>query len=112
MVALAAGKSVEQMEQQIREFHPLIAGMWSEEAAADLRSRVADLPVKVVTGMDGLLEIAVMPEAQVLVTAIVGMIGIRPTIDGRRGPIKVRQSLEDQTMGMAKAATKIGRAHV
>ena len=80
MVALAAGKSVEQMEQQIREFHPLIAGMWSEEAAADLRSRVADLPVKVVTGMDGLLEIAVMPEAQVLVTAIVGMIGIRPTI--------------------------------
>ena len=80
VVALAAGKSVEQMEQQIREFHPLIAGMWSEEAAADLRSRVADIPVKVVTGMDGLLEIAVMPEAQVLVTAIVGMIGIRPTI--------------------------------
>ena len=80
VVALAAGKSVEQMEQQIREFHPLIAGMWSEEAAADLRSRVADLPVKVVTGMDGLLEIAVMPEAQVLVTAVVGMIGIRPTI--------------------------------
>ena len=55
VVALAAGKSVEQMEQQIREFHPLIAGMWSEEAAADLRSRVADLPVKVVSGMDGLL---------------------------------------------------------
>ena len=80
VVALAAGKSVEQMEQQIREFHPLIAGMWSEEAAADLRSRVADLPVKVVTGMDGLLEIAVLSESQVLVTAIVGMIGIRPTI--------------------------------
>lgn len=68
------------MEQQIREFHPLIAGMWSEEAAADLRSRVADLPVKVVSGMDGLLEIATMPQSQVLVTAIVGMIGIRPTI--------------------------------
>ena len=80
VVALAAGKSVEQMEQQIREFHPLIAGMWSEEAAADLRSRVADLHVKVVSGMDGLLEIATMPQSQVLVTAIVGMIGIRPTI--------------------------------
>ena len=80
VAALAAGKSVEQMEQQIREFHPLIAGMWSEEAAADLRSRVADLPVKVVSGMDGLLEIATMPQSQVLVTAIVGMIGIRPTI--------------------------------
>ena len=62
VVALAAGKSVEQMEQQIREFHPLIAGMWSEEAAADLRSRVADLPVKVVSGMDGLLEIATRPD--------------------------------------------------
>lgn len=80
VVALAAGSSVEQMEAQIREFHPLIAGMWSEEAAADLRARVADLEVKVVSGMDGLLEIAVLPRAQVLVTAIVGMIGIRPTI--------------------------------
>lgn len=80
VVALAAGKSVAAMEAQIREFHPLIAAMWTEEAAADLRSRVADLPVKIVSGMDGLLEIAVLPEADVLVTAIVGMIGIRPTI--------------------------------
>lgn len=80
VVALAAGSSVEQMEAQIREFHPCIAGMWSEESAADLRARVADLEVKVVSGMDGLLEIAVLPRAQVLVTAIVGMIGIRPTI--------------------------------
>ena len=80
VVALAAGSSVALMEAQIREFHPLIAAMWMEEAAADLRSRVADLDVKIVSGMDGLLEIAVLPEAQVLVTAIVGMIGIRPTI--------------------------------
>ena len=80
VVALAAGSSVEQMEAQIREFHPLIAGMWSDEAAADLRARVADLEVRIVSGMDGLLEIAVLPRAQVLVTAIVGMIGIRPTI--------------------------------
>ncbi len=80
VVALAAGTSVELMERQIREFHPLVAAMWSEEAAADLRVRVADLPVKVVAGMEGLLEIAQMPESDVLVTAIVGMIGIRPTI--------------------------------
>ena len=80
VVALAAGSSVEKMEEQIREFHPAVAGMWTEEAAADLRSRVSDLPVKVVAGMEGLLEIAVLEEAQVLVTAIVGMIGIRPTI--------------------------------
>ena len=80
VVALAAGSSVDLIEAQIREFAPKLAAMWSEEAAAELRSRVADLPVKVVAGMDGLLEIAVMPESQVLVTAIVGMIGIRPTI--------------------------------
>ncbi|MGN0418889.1 MAG: 1-deoxy-D-xylulose-5-phosphate reductoisomerase [Acetatifactor sp.] len=80
VVALAAGTSVDLMERQIREFHPLVAAMWSEEAAADLRVRVADLPVKIVAGMEGLLEIAQMPESDVLVTAIVGMIGIRPTI--------------------------------
>lgn len=80
VVALAAGSSVEKMEQQIREFRPALAGMWSEEAAADLRNRVRDIDVKIVAGMGGLLEIAVFPESRVLVTAIVGMIGIRPTI--------------------------------
>ncbi|MGN0402281.1 MAG: 1-deoxy-D-xylulose-5-phosphate reductoisomerase [Acetatifactor sp.] len=80
VVALAAGTNVDKMEEQIREFHPLIAGMWSEKAARDLKTRVADLDVKIVWGMEGLLEIAEMPESNVLVTAIVGMIGIRPTI--------------------------------
>ena len=80
VVALAAGSSVDLIEKQIREFKPLIAAMWSEKAAEELRTKVADLPVKIVSGMEGLLEIAVMPESQVLVTAIVGMIGIRPTI--------------------------------
>ena len=68
------------MEEQIREFHPRTVVMWSEEAAKELRIRVADCKVQVLQGMDGLLEIAVMPQVQVLVTAIVGMIGIRPTI--------------------------------
>ena len=80
VVALAAGNNVDVLEQQIREFRPLIAGIRSQEAAADLRTRVADLQVKIVSGMDGLLEIATMEQSQVLVTAIVGMIGIRPTI--------------------------------
>jgi 1-deoxy-D-xylulose-5-phosphate reductoisomerase len=80
VVALAAGSSVELMEKQIREFKPSIAGMWTESAASDLRDRVKDLPVKIVSGMDGLIEIAELKESQVLVTAIVGMIGIRPTI--------------------------------
>lgn len=80
VLALAAGGNVELMERQIREFKPQLAGMWSEAAAAELRGRVADLPVRVVSGMDGLLEIAVLSGVEVLVTAIVGMIGIRPTI--------------------------------
>jgi 1-deoxy-D-xylulose-5-phosphate reductoisomerase len=80
VMALAAGQNTETMEAQIREFRPLLACMWKEEAATDLRSRVADLPVRVVSGMEGLLEIASMPQAEVLVTAIVGMIGIKPTI--------------------------------
>lgn len=80
VVALAAASSVEKLEEQIREFKPMLVAMWNEEAATDLKKRVADMPVKVLAGMEGLLEIAVMQEAQVLVTAIVGMIGIRPTI--------------------------------
>lgn len=81
VVALAAGNNTALMEAQIREFHPRVAVMWSEEAAAELRLRVADCQVQVLQGMEGLLEIAVLPKVQVLVTAIVGMIGIRPTIE-------------------------------
>ncbi|MBD5519659.1 MAG: 1-deoxy-D-xylulose-5-phosphate reductoisomerase [Lachnospiraceae bacterium] len=80
VVAVAAGTNVDLMEKQIREFHPLKAAMWSEEAADELAIRVADTGVKIVSGMDGLIEISTMEEAEVLVTAIVGMIGIRPTI--------------------------------
>ena len=80
VVALAAGTNVELMEKQVREFHPVLAAMWTEEAAHDLRTRLADLPVRVVYGMEGLLETAVCEESEILVTAIVGMIGIRPTI--------------------------------
>ena len=78
--ALAAGYNITQLESQIREFHPQIAAVWDEEKAKELRICTADLPVKIVSGMEGLLEIAQMEEAEVLVTAIVGMIGIRPTI--------------------------------
>ena len=80
VAALAAGKNVKLMEAQIREFRPKIACMWDEEAGKIVKEAVADLDTKVVTGMNGLLEIAVMPQVDMLVTAIVGMIGIRPTI--------------------------------
>ena len=80
ITALAAGGNVDLMEKQIREFHPALVAMWTEEKAKELRDRVKDLPVKVVSGMDGLLEVATDPASEILVTAIVGMIGIRPTI--------------------------------
>ena len=79
-VALAAGQNVDLMERQIREFRPRIACMWSREAAEDLKLRVADLPVQVVSGMEGLLETASCRQAGIVVTALVGMIGIQPTI--------------------------------
>ena len=80
VTALAAGTNVALMEKQIREFRPALAAMWTEEAADDLRERVRDLPVRVACGMDGLLEVASCEDMEVLVTAIVGMIGIKPTI--------------------------------
>ncbi len=80
VVALAAGSNVSLMEQQVREFHPMLAVMGSEKASADLKNRIADTDTKVLAGMEGMLELAVLPQMEVLVTAIVGMIGIRPTI--------------------------------
>ncbi len=82
--ALAAGRNVALLEAQVREFLPEFAVMWSKEAAADLRERLSDTKVKVACGMDGLLEMAVLPGMDILVTAIVGMIGIRPTIEAIR----------------------------
>ena len=80
VMGLAAGSNAALMEKQIREFHPALAVMWSEEAAKELRGRTADLPVKVLSGMEGLLALASDASYEILVTAIVGMIGIRPTI--------------------------------
>lgn len=81
VLALAAGNNIRLLEEQIREFHPKLIAVWTEEKAKELRENVRDLNVKIVSGMDGLLEAAVMPGAEILVTAIVGMIGIRPTIE-------------------------------
>ncbi len=80
IVSLAAGSNIKKLEEQIREFHPKTAAVWSEEKAKELRAAVRDLDVRVVSGMDGLIEVCTAPEAEIVVTAIVGMIGIVPTI--------------------------------
>lgn len=81
VTALAAGRNVELLEQQIREFSPALAAVWSEESARDLRERVRDLDVKVVAGMEGLIQVATWKDSEILVTAIVGMLGLRPTVE-------------------------------
>ncbi|MDO4304134.1 MAG: 1-deoxy-D-xylulose-5-phosphate reductoisomerase [Bacillota bacterium] len=78
--ALAAGSNVSKLEEQIREFKPELAVMWDQLAAQELKIKIADTNTKVLCGMEGLLELAVYPEMDVLVTAVVGMIGIKPTI--------------------------------
>ncbi len=81
VMGLAAGSNTDLLEKQIREFHPAKAAVWSEEKAKELRVRVADTDTEIISGMEGLIEVAVMEDTQILVTAIVGMIGIRPTIE-------------------------------
>ena len=80
VVVLAAGTNVKLMEEQMREFKPEVVVMYDEKAANDLRVKTADLNIPVLAGMDGLLEASVWDGMEILVTALVGMIGIRPTI--------------------------------
>lgn len=103
VIALAAGSNVSLMEQQVREFHPMLAVMGSEEAAADLKNRIADTDTRVSAGMEGMLELAVLPQMEVLVTAIVGMIGIRPTI----AAIKA-----GKTIALANKETLVTAGHI
>lgn len=103
VAALACGCNIRLMEQQIRKFTPKLVSVWSEEDAAALRTAVADLDVRVVYGMDGLLEIATMPQMDILVTAIVGMLGIRPTI----AAIKA-----GKTIALANKETLVTAGHI
>ena len=80
VVGLAANSRVKEVEAQVREFKPKYVCMYEEAAAKELQERIADTGIKVLTGMDGLLEIVSVPEADTVLTAVVGMIGIQPTI--------------------------------
>ncbi len=80
VLALAAYSNVDLMEMQIREFKPSFAVLFDESAASKLKEKVSDTDTKVLSGMDGLLEISTLDECDMLVAAMVGMIGIQPTI--------------------------------
>ena len=81
VLGISAGRNIKMLEEQAREFYPQLIAVWDENAARDLAVRLADLDVKIVSGMEGLLELARMPQTDILVTAVVGMIGIRPTME-------------------------------
>lgn len=103
VVALAALKNVKLMEQQVREFHPKIVCMCDENAGRILKTMIADTTTKVVVGMDGLIEIATFKDSDILVTAIVGMIGIRATI----AAIK-----HGKTIALANKETLVTAGHI
>ena len=95
--ALTANRNVERMEEQVRQFQPELAVMMDEGAAADLKVRLADTPVRVASGMEGLLEAAELPSADTVITAVVGMIGLRPTMaairEGKRIALANKETL-------------------
>ena len=80
VLALTANRDAARMEEQCREFRPELAVMMDPEAAADLRVRLADTDIRVLAGMEGLIEAATIPQADTVVTAVVGIVGLRPTI--------------------------------
>lgn len=84
VLGISAGRNIKKLEEQAREFCPRLVAVWEEDAARELRIKLQDTDIKVVSGMEGLLELASMEETEILVTAIVGMLGIRPTIEAIR----------------------------
>ncbi len=84
VLGISAGRNIVKLEEQVREFHPRLVAVWDEAAANDLAVKIQDTDARVVSGMDGLLELASMEGTEILVTAIVGMLGIRPTIEAIR----------------------------
>lgn len=103
VVAMACGKNLKLFEEQLREFKPLFAAVWDEDDAAALRSATADLNIPIASGMDGLIEVATHDKSELLVTAIVGMIGIEPTIEA----IKAKK-----TIALANKETLVAAGHI
>ena len=103
VTSLSCGKNIDLLEKQVREFHPSFVAVWEEKDALDLKTRLSDLSVPVYYGMDGLIQTAEDPESEILITAIVGMLGIRPTI----AAIKAGKNI-----GLANKETLVTAGHM
>ena len=97
VAAITANSSVDALEEQARRYGPELAVLMDEKAAADLKVRLADTSVKVLAGMDGLMEAAALPSADTVLTAVVGMVGLRPTMaairEGKRIALANKETL-------------------
>ena len=111
VLGISAGSNIKKLEEQAREFHPRLIAVWDEERARELQNKVADLDVKVVSGMDGLLELAAMPGTDILVTAIVGMIGVRPTIEAIRAGKDIALANKETMVTAGHLITKLAKEY-
>ena len=103
VTALACGGNVKLLEEQMRRFRPKLVAVWTEEKAKELRIKTADLGIPVMSGMDGLIAVATESHAEMVVTAIVGMLGIRPTIAAIR---------EHKNIALANKETLVTAGHL
>lgn len=111
VLALSAGRRIDLLEKQIREFSPKLAAVWEETAAKELAAKIADTNTKVVSGMDGLIELARMEEVETLVTAIVGMIGIRPTMEAIKAGKDIALANKETLVTAGHLIMKLAKEH-
>ncbi len=111
VAALAAGSNIRLLEAQIREFRPRLAAVWDKALAAQLRAAVADMDVRIVSGMEGMIEAVTLPEADIVVTAVVGMIGIRPTLEAIRAGKDIALANKETLVTAGHLVMKAARDH-
>ncbi len=111
VLALTAHRQVDVIEAQIRKFRPRYAAMSNEEAAADLKVRVADLPVTVLGGEEGLCALASLPEADVVLNSIVGVAGLRPTMAALEAGHDVALANKETLVAGGALVTETAKAH-
>lgn len=111
VLGLSAGRSIKLLEEQIREFSPKLVAVWEEDAAKQLAANIADTNTRVVSGMDGLIELARMEEVEILVTAIVGMIGIRPTMEAIKAGKDIALANKETLVTAGHLIMKLAKEH-
>lgn len=111
VLGLSAGRNIKMLEEQIREFTPKLVAVWDEALAKELAVKVQDTNTKIVSGMDGLLELAVLDGVEILVTAIVGMIGIRPTMEAIKAGKDIALANKETLVTAGHLITKLAKVY-